>query len=396
MRGKPSARSRFIAYSGLVCSQSARGAPPPSGRNARVERRRGAAPSRGQVRDRASRPPRSRAPRRRLAPRPAASPAPAPPRAVSWRFPTTPRRPPPGSCHSKGATGAPGASGAHRDLPRQLGLTCSSVLRAFDVLPVLLALGLACAHGKPSAGSTGAPPAPSDTEERAAAPTDSAVEAQRQEVERQRARRAERLAAIRAQVDTLLATEARVLWEILDDRPPGRPRAQPRLARGAPRALHARRGQGSPRRGAGRRATGALALARIPRRRTPRPRRAAARCGAGVLVGRAGHRESRGCPHCSRPSRRLPPGGARARLGRGGARAGTRRRGALGRHRRGREPARLRLLAGARRRAARRAGGGAGRAGRARPRVERRLLPRARRCARARRARQGPRRPARP
>ncbi len=33
IRAKPSASSRFMAYSGLVMSQSGRGAPPPSGWN---------------------------------------------------------------------------------------------------------------------------------------------------------------------------------------------------------------------------------------------------------------------------------------------------------------------------------------------------------------------------
>ncbi len=83
------------------------------------------------------------------------------------------------------------------------------MLRTFYFLPALLAVGLACVHGKPSAAAGSVLPKAPVVEER-----DPVAEGQRQQAERQQARRAERLAAIRAQVDTLLATEARVLWEV--------------------------------------------------------------------------------------------------------------------------------------------------------------------------------------
>lgn len=87
------------------------------------------------------------------------------------------------------------------------------MLRTRPFLPVLLAVGLACAHGRPSPALGALPSAPAVEVPRTAG-SEPAAEARRQQLERQQALRAERLAAIRAQVDTLLATEARVLWEI--------------------------------------------------------------------------------------------------------------------------------------------------------------------------------------
>jgi len=95
------------------------------------------------------------------------------------------------------------------------------VLRTSAVLSALLALGLACAHGKASLPVAANLPPAATAGDRGTAADELATEAQRLRVQRQQAQRAERLATIRAQVDTLLATESRVLWEVWTTGHPG-------------------------------------------------------------------------------------------------------------------------------------------------------------------------------